>query len=600
MIGLAGRVSAPNLAGEIDRQRGRFSEPMVIELLPGALSNTLTTVCKKKGAAFAIASDVLGREGIYLLDVESEALTKKTLRALRSEDFSRIIRPLFYWYRLRRACLGAAILEEALTDETYSVKILGAGELLAGVLWRVCRRGGVGFSASVKKPPTFSRRLRTIRSFGQVRILLNERLARWLKLSEVLLRSLGRREQGKPVDCLILTTLPTERATWMPLIGKMPDDVRVAVVTNHGGMLRDVPSGILSYNLDAWIRPGRLSRWIELYRRYWEIARELPDLLPTLPWRGLDLGEFARGWLLVMLRQVYWVLLSPAAALEELLNRVKPRLIVSLTERLELVNLAYQIAREKGIPTLTIESHDMIWDTPLFGPVAADRMAVSGEYSAEIYARGGAPREKLVVTGQPSFDRLAGYRETGPSKDSPERLLVVITQPPDVALTADMRCEMLEGALLAGREIPNLRVAIKPHPRENLDDLRLVLNELGAPREILLPKKLDLYKLLATSDVVLTAFSTVGVEAIMGGRPVVVLKTDSKSAVLPYVDSAAVLRATNAEEVAEAVKRALSDGRVKEELARGRQEYIEKYECAADGGSTARVTELILEMMGGG
>jgi hypothetical protein len=41
------------------------------------------------------------------------------------------------------------------------------------------------------------------------------------------------------------------------------------------------------------------------------------------------------------------------------------------------------------------------------------------------------------------------------------------------------------------------------------------------------------------------------------------------------------------------------EGEAVQELARGREEYIARHECAADGGAAKRVVRLILEMMNG-
>jgi hypothetical protein len=617
LLGLTSHITPVALGREIDRQRRIGREPTVMELLPGLLGASVLKVCRERGVAVTTSEAVLGREGIRRVDAESKELTDRVFEALDRDDITRVIWHLFYWYRLRRACLGAAILENALTESVYNATILSGDELLVDVLDEVCRRKGVRLTAPGTVPFTFTRRLRTSVVGVRTRIPLNEGLARRLKLALSLLRCVGKKfvgaglcprpratAEGRPyVDCLILTTLPSERVTWQPLVEGMSEGVRVGLATTH--RVRPLSPAVRSYDLDTWVRLKRLGEWIGNFHSYWRIGPELPRILPRLPWRGLDLGEYARGWLASVIRQLFWRLIPRAAALEELLEAVKPRVLVSLTERNALVNLAFRMADARGIPTLAVESHDMIWDSPLFCGLAADKLAVSGAYSENIYAKNGVPRGKLVITGQPSFDRLARYREGatyGATYKEPvkratdERLLVVITQPPDVALTEETRREMLRGAFLAGTQIPRLRVLVKPHPRDDLGDLRLVLEELGAPREALLPKKLDLYELLASADVILTAFSTVGVEAIMLGRPVVVFKNDERPAILPYVDSEAVLRAADAREIAQQAKRVL-EGEALGQLARGREEYIAHHECAADGGSAARVVRLILDML---
>jgi glycosyltransferase involved in cell wall biosynthesis len=175
--------------------------------------------------------------------------------------------------------------------------------------------------------------------------------------------------------------------------------------------------------------------------------------------------------------------------------------------------------------------------------------------------------------------------------------VVFFSQPLEQKLTWELKCEFIAGAGLLARCGKRLKVSVKPHPRENPDELRRLLEAAGLSPDALLPVELNLDELLSRCAVAATIFSTVGVEALVLGKPVAVLRVPGEEAVLEYTASEGVYRAFNAEELAEGVQRLLRDPELRRKLAAGRRAYLERHEAGADGGAARRVAAVIGELL---
>ena len=102
--------------------------------------------------------------------------------------------------------------------------------------------------------------------------------------------------------------------------------------------------------------------------------------------------------------------------------------------------------------------------------------------------------------------------------------------------------------------------------------------------------------LLAASDLVLVGQSTLGLEAMVLGRPVVVLNPSRSFEFVPYVREGAAPVVYERSELVPVIRGLL--GPERERFEKGRRRFVELYASAADGGSTKRVVDLIGSMAG--
>lgn len=114
-----------------------------------------------------------------------------------------------------------------------------------------------------------------------------------------------------------------------------------------------------------------------------------------------------------------------------------------------------------------------------------------------------------------------------------------------------------------------------------------------ASERISLDTTTPLPDLLAKSNVCVTGFSNVAVEAMMLDLPVVCINLTGNPDVLDYVRENAALGVKEVGRLSEALTGALYDEGVRMALWKGRAEFLKKNFYAGDGSASVRIASLI-------
>lgn len=198
-------------------------------------------------------------------------------------------------------------------------------------------------------------------------------------------------------------------------------------------------------------------------------------------------------------------------------------LLVGTTEFLPERVLAIA-AGQKGIPSICFQ-HGVMMGEPSFMPVFATRQAVYGQYEKDWYVRRGVTPDRVEITGHPRFDvihtlphltREELNRELGINSD--KQMVLVATHPHEpfwVALVEHLASDS------------GIQVVIKPHPHEVSWGLLAEYQRMAAKwaHVKLCADGPLLYDLVPHADAVVMSSSTVGLEAMMSGKPVLALRT---------------------------------------------------------------------------
>lgn len=133
---------------------------------------------------------------------------------------------------------------------------------------------------------------------------------------------------------------------------------------------------------------------------------------------------------------------------------------------------------------------------------------------------------------------------------------------------------------------------IKIHPAEKKEYYTELIEEQKAGNCIVVAEEEDLYQLLATSDVVITCFSTVGGEATFFNKPIITydpLRED----IAHYAEYHIAEQVTNASELKTAIDNML-DGTTDRTIYY--EEYIKNYVHKVDGQTTQRYLDAIAKL----
>ncbi len=145
--------------------------------------------------------------------------------------------------------------------------------------------------------------------------------------------------------------------------------------------------------------------------------------------------------------------------------------------------------------------------------------------------------------------------------------------------------------LVAALESLGAECLVKPHPAERPDGYLAVLKVARTERTRILEPGADLLPLLHAADALVTVESLAAVEALVLGRPVVVLNMPTNLKAI--VDAGAALGVAAGGDPAEALRSVLFDPATREALATARAGYLSDVARGVDGGATRRVLDLV-------
>ncbi len=146
-----------------------------------------------------------------------------------------------------------------------------------------------------------------------------------------------------------------------------------------------------------------------------------------------------------------------------------------------------------------------------------------GEYQNEILTKIGNDAKQFDIIGHLQADRLSGFSDKDvvalPGLPEGKKIISVFPQPILGYITKEVKFRLAETILKAAESFPDCLFVIKPHPAERDGIVEKTLNKVE--NAIILDHNFDLYSLLFISEVVITVYSTVSLEALMLGKPVI-------------------------------------------------------------------------------
>ncbi|MGM0756203.1 MAG: CDP-glycerol glycerophosphotransferase family protein [Bacillota bacterium] len=231
--------------------------------------------------------------------------------------------------------------------------------------------------------------------------------------------------------------------------------------------------------------------------------------------------------------------------------------IVGTTEDVYSRVLALQTVKRQ-ITSICLQ-HGALMGDEAFLPIFTTLHGVFGKYEKDWYEAKGCQPEQVEMTGHPRFDLV---HERKPLQQdllfrklnfSPaKKTILVATQPFSEAFYGNV--------LKTLAKQKDIQLIIKPHPweiaRNRINDYMEI--ERAANQVRLIKKEIDLYDLLPHMDMVITLTSTVGLEAMLFKKSVLIGKmTEGRR--YPYYESFGSYHMENPVELAERAIRILSD-----------------------------------------
>lgn len=344
-----------------------------------------------------------------------------------------------------------------------------------------------------------------------------------------------------------------------------------------------------------------ISNKIKLMEKNWNELKNDSAFKNSITYKNMQLWDLVEFRFLFFFYVRSVKLMEHIELMKKIIDIIKPDIILVEDDRSPLGKTFIEVGKSEKIPTLIV-CHGLIADHPIHGPIFADKIAVMGDYMKEALIKRGVSPNQIVITGQPSYDRLlqenSGFGKENICKqlgiDPEKKIIALITQP----LPWEINEPVISKVFSSMKNFPEVQLVVKPHPAEESKLHELILRETSQ-NNIIIKKDLDIFELLFSSEIVITMFSTVGLEAIILDKPVITINLTNKPDSYPYAESGAALGVYKPEDISNAIKKVLYDPEVGMALKKCRKKFVYEHAYKMDGLASRRVADLIEGMMEG-
>lgn len=207
---------------------------------------------------------------------------------------------------------------------------------------------------------------------------------------------------------------------------------------------------------------------------------------------------------------------------------------------------ALLVSREKNIPNFSIEDlfgqsrlHS-VKEMGLLRNYYGDYIFVMNDMVKDSILKKGIQAKEIISSGQPAFQGILEEKENPSSNDDIlTEIGLSIFNDKKIVLYASQQTEhrklIFEDLVSCFSQSSNKILVIKPHPNEDVEFMKDAISLLPY-KNILIITNTEIRKLIKIADVVITQFSTCGLEAILMDKPVIVLKPNFTTYELDYAE----------------------------------------------------------------
>lgn len=205
--------------------------------------------------------------------------------------------------------------------------------------------------------------------------------------------------------------------------------------------------------------------------------------------------------------------------------------------------------------------------------------------------KGNYPKASVVSVGQIRTDIIPTLLNSEKRKQTSQTRRIVFASQPQ--RDPELRYQAAYDVFKAAHDLPESNLIVKLHHREfeDTDYYSAIAKEAGCSNYIL-DTYSDLYQLIATCDVLITCFSTVGTETIYFYKPLIILD-HLKQDIMGYAAEGVAFQATDADSLTSILSGILC-GNLKVDRAKY-DSFIQKYAFRIDGKVAERCIEAITD-----
>ena len=266
-------------------------------------------------------------------------------------------------------------------------------------------------------------------------------------------------------------------------------------------------------------------------------------------------------------------------------QKYHPKIIV-VTDPSDFEAKSFTLMGKKvGIPSLCIQYGMLSPVNSEYTFFSQDAVATFDSSSAKVLKGHGITPEKIHITGNPRFDhykpdkirRERTREKLKVNKNTPLVLFVSIPSAHDEigGLESPIDQSHYKDVLKAIYLLPNFltthQLVVRPHPEEDISLHNPFLQD--NPGNVIFDSKNRLIDILNAADLVITLHSTVGYEAIILDKPLIILNFNDRESSVDYVQRGVAIEVKRKSELVSNIESVLSNPTLRKKLTSARKRY---------------------------
>ncbi len=296
---------------------------------------------------------------------------------------------------------------------------------------------------------------------------------------------------------------------------------------------------------------------------------------------------------------------------DKITRKIRPVMLVAMEDVTPLKRMLCKLFSLKGLPSLVIQHGILGYDMAGFHvmPVEAKKQAVWGNASSKWHLGRGKTETSQIITGNHRFDQIICSFRKKLDKDkickklnlNANELIILVAIQRFAGITSKHTIEseelFIRGTLRSLKKFPYGQIVVKLHPsypKRYYQMVSIISNEEDLRVMII---KDHLWDLLAVADVVITYASTVGLEAMLFDKPLIIINLENQEDMSGYVSNNAAIGVYREDDLVPAINEVLFSENIRKKLEYGRKKFIYEYAYLQDGNAHKRIANLIMQMI---
>ncbi|NJM05042.1 hypothetical protein HC891_00645 [Candidatus Gracilibacteria bacterium] len=255
------------------------------------------------------------------------------------------------------------------------------------------------------KPPLSSRLRHALAKDNRLQTLKRLDLDRHIRLGALAVSPNNLVKPSRPITVLGLLELPGSyyAESLLPVLSHVPDSAILLMDRRHTD--RVVSTRTPAIQFSSWMTP-HLNKLVS-EPPYWQRVFDTltPLMRATFQDEGVDLWPSIAPRLKHIFTTKFPLVAAEIEASERMLTQLQVESLLLNTDAHHGSRLLTLVGQKLGVPALVVQ-HGATQAPWGYLPLHADRFAAWGEASRRWMIAGGADPSKIVVTGQPRFDKL--------------------------------------------------------------------------------------------------------------------------------------------------------------------------------------------------